>query len=298
MTEGHPCFVANNGRLGFGVTDYRAFAPEAGQPVRLAWLAVRKDRATISHSETITYDELLRDELGDDGTAALRRADPGRRRRSGRLPPACRCIRGSGRTRRRSRSRRTSRSGTSSTSARVTTTTRRSSRSGRSSTGRTRSGNYVKTALSVLNMGFMRGLSPTYMEKTPAINDWVYGPGRERRGAEALRLLRTARDRRGRLPQPVLRGRDCPRPRRTGRCCPRCGGRARCRALDAGRAAGHDGEPAARRPARLVAGRRADPVVGAARRRTGCGPTSTPTWCRCCTASTRTSWCSCRTART
>jgi siderophore synthetase component len=33
----------------------------------------------------------------------------------------------------------------------------------------------VKTALSVLNMGFMRGLSPTYMEKTPAINDWVYG---------------------------------------------------------------------------------------------------------------------------
>ncbi len=34
---------------------------------------------------------------------------------------------------------------------------------------------YVKTALSVLNMGFMRGLSPTYMEKTPAINDWVHG---------------------------------------------------------------------------------------------------------------------------
>jgi siderophore synthetase component len=32
----------------------------------------------------------------------------------------------------------------------------------------------VKTALSVLNMGFMRGLSPAYMEKTPAINDWVY----------------------------------------------------------------------------------------------------------------------------
>ena len=35
--------------------------------------------------------------------------------------------------------------------------------------------NYVKTALSVLNMGFMRGLSPTYMAATPAINDWVYG---------------------------------------------------------------------------------------------------------------------------
>ena len=34
MTEGHPCFVANNGRLGFGIADYRAFAPETGAPVQ------------------------------------------------------------------------------------------------------------------------------------------------------------------------------------------------------------------------------------------------------------------------
>ncbi len=33
--------------------------------------------------------------------------------------------------------------------------------------------NYVKTALSVLNMGFLRGLSAAYMEVTPAINDHV-----------------------------------------------------------------------------------------------------------------------------
>jgi siderophore synthetase component len=32
---------------------------------------------------------------------------------------------------------------------------------------------YVKTALSVVNMGFMRGLSAAYMEATPAINDWL-----------------------------------------------------------------------------------------------------------------------------
>ena len=44
MTEGHPCFVANNGRLGFGIRDYRAFAPEAGAPVRLEWLAVHRTR--------------------------------------------------------------------------------------------------------------------------------------------------------------------------------------------------------------------------------------------------------------
>ena len=33
---------------------------------------------------------------------------------------------------------------------------------------------YVKTALSILNMGFMRGLSSDYMAVTPKINDWVY----------------------------------------------------------------------------------------------------------------------------
>ncbi len=32
---------------------------------------------------------------------------------------------------------------------------------------------YVKTALSVVNMGFVRGLSAAYMAATPAINDWV-----------------------------------------------------------------------------------------------------------------------------
>ena len=32
---------------------------------------------------------------------------------------------------------------------------------------------YVKTALSILNMGFMRGLSPYYMENTPGITEWI-----------------------------------------------------------------------------------------------------------------------------
>ena len=32
----------------------------------------------------------------------------------------------------------------------------------------------MKTALSIQNMGFMRGLSPAYMTGTPAINDWVW----------------------------------------------------------------------------------------------------------------------------
>ena len=48
MTEGHPAFVANNGRIGFGADDYAAFAPETGQPVHLVWLAVRRSKALLS----------------------------------------------------------------------------------------------------------------------------------------------------------------------------------------------------------------------------------------------------------
>ncbi len=32
MTEGHPCFVANNGRLGFGIHEYLSYAPETAEP--------------------------------------------------------------------------------------------------------------------------------------------------------------------------------------------------------------------------------------------------------------------------
>ena len=39
---------------------------------------------------------------------------------------------------------------------------------------RTREGApYVKVALAIQNMGFLRGLSPHYMRDTPAINDWL-----------------------------------------------------------------------------------------------------------------------------
>ena len=42
MTEGHPGFVANNGRIGFGVSEHAAYAPESGRPFRLVWLAARR----------------------------------------------------------------------------------------------------------------------------------------------------------------------------------------------------------------------------------------------------------------
>jgi siderophore synthetase component len=68
MTEGHPCFVANSGRLGFGAHDLPAYAPEAAAPVRLTWLAARRDRATFTAGEGLAYDTFAAGEL-DPATA-------------------------------------------------------------------------------------------------------------------------------------------------------------------------------------------------------------------------------------
>ncbi|MFF0560142.1 IucA/IucC family protein [Streptomyces sp. NPDC020472] len=174
MTEGHPCFVANNGRLGFGVDEYRAYAPEAASGVRLIWLAARRDRATFTAGADIEYEAFIRAELGDatvDGFAATlteRGLDPA----DYLLVPAHpwqwwnklsvtfaaevaqqRLVYlGEGDD---------------------TYLAQQSIRTFFNSSDPAK--HYVKTALSVLNMGFMRGLSAAYMEATPAINDWLHG---------------------------------------------------------------------------------------------------------------------------
>ncbi|MFD6227907.1 IucA/IucC family protein [Streptomyces sp. NPDC060232] len=173
MTEGHPCFVANNGRLGFGVHEYHSYAPEAANPVHLVWAAAHKDVATFTAGAGLEHDSFMRAELGDTAvdlfaaklrTLGLDPADyllfpvhpwqwwnkttvtfaaeiAGRRLvllgegEDAYLPQQS--IR---------------------TFFNTTTPTK----------------HYVKTAISVLNMGFMRGLSAAYMEATPAINDWLH----------------------------------------------------------------------------------------------------------------------------
>ncbi|MEU7996205.1 IucA/IucC family siderophore biosynthesis protein [Micromonospora sp. NPDC049060] len=172
MTEGHPGFVANNGRIGFGVDEYRAYAPEAGQPLRLLWVAGHRDRTSFSCAADLDYDTLIRAELDEETRAGFAETltglglDPAdyllipvhpwqwwnrisvtfaaevAQRRLVCLGPgpdeylAQQSIR---------------------TFFNVTDPSR----------------HYVKTALSVLNMGFMRGLSAAYMAATPAINDWL-----------------------------------------------------------------------------------------------------------------------------
>jgi siderophore synthetase component len=171
MTEGHPCFVANNGRLGFGINDYRAFAPETGAPVQLEWIAVHRNQAVFTSGAGLDYRAHLDAELGPllavfHAGLQLRGLDPDHYfvmpvhpwqwENKLAVTFAAEIARqhivylGTGED---------------------TYQAQQSIRTFFNTSAPDR--HYVKTAMSVLNMGFMRGLSPEYMKATPAINDWL-----------------------------------------------------------------------------------------------------------------------------
>lgn len=172
MTEGHPGFVANSGRIGFGLADHEAYAPEAGRPVRLVWLAVRRSESEFTAGRGVTEEAFYAAELGaatlDRFAARLRGLDldPADYRYLPAHPwqwehkhgvtfapeVARRGIVPVGASEDRYRAQQ---------SIRTFFNVDRPDR------------HYVKTALSIQNMGFLRGLSPAYMRATPAINDWV-----------------------------------------------------------------------------------------------------------------------------
>ncbi|MDX3756434.1 IucA/IucC family siderophore biosynthesis protein [Streptomyces sp. AK02-04a] len=172
MTEGHPCFVANNGRLGFGVHEYLSYAPETASPIRLVWLAAHCSRAAFTAGVGIAYESFVRAELGA-GTVerfAATLTEQGLDPEDYLLIPvhpwqwwnklsvtfaaevAQRHLVCLG-------------EGDDAYLAQQSIRTFFNTTSPKK--------HYVKTALSVLNMGFMRGLSAAYMEATPAINDWL-----------------------------------------------------------------------------------------------------------------------------
>ncbi|MFF9620058.1 IucA/IucC family protein [Streptomyces griseosporeus] len=172
MTEGHPCFVANNGRLGFGVHEYLSYAPETASPVRLVWLAAHRSRAAFTAGAGIEYESFVRQELGEATVERFekRLTDQGLDPADYLLIPvhpwqwwnkltvtfaaevARRHLVCLGEGDDEYLAQQSIRTFFNTTSPHK---------------------HYVKTALSVLNMGFMRGLSAAYMEATPAINDWL-----------------------------------------------------------------------------------------------------------------------------
>jgi siderophore synthetase component len=66
MMEGHPGFVANNGRIGFDSSDYRSYAPEAGNSFYLIWLAGHKSSAVYAAIDDLPYEVLIQQELDAD----------------------------------------------------------------------------------------------------------------------------------------------------------------------------------------------------------------------------------------
>lgn len=171
MTEGHPGFLANNGRIGFGVDDHRAYAPETGARVRLVWLAARRAHTTLALVDGLDEETLYAGELGAERDRLQRRlvdldldpADylllpvhPWQWTDKVAVTFAPDLARrdlvwlGEG------------------------SDEHRPQQSIRTLANATDPGRcFVKTALAVQNMGFVRGLSPAYMAMTPAINDHV-----------------------------------------------------------------------------------------------------------------------------
>ncbi|RIJ49619.1 GNAT family N-acetyltransferase [Clavibacter lycopersici] len=173
MDEGHPCFVATNGRIGFDLDDHDRYAPEAGADVRILWLAVDARLARFTAIDGLDREAFLDAELGGSTRARFR----ARMERLG-IDPAERVLVPVHPWQWEN----------------VVTVTFASliarrdivllgtgddeygaQQSIRTWANRTSPGRcYVKTSLSILNMGFTRGLSPAYMAVTPAINDWVH----------------------------------------------------------------------------------------------------------------------------
>ncbi|WP_418061673.1 GNAT family N-acetyltransferase [Pimelobacter simplex] len=172
MTEGHPAFVANNGRIGFGLDDYRAYAPETGAPVRLHWVAARRDLSRLSLAADGTEQALYDGELAPEVRGRFARRlqvlglDPSdylylpvhpwqwQHKLAITFAPdvARRDLVHLG-------------EGDDDHHAQQSIRT--------FFNGSRPERHYVKTALAIQNMGFVRGLSPAYMAATPAINDWV-----------------------------------------------------------------------------------------------------------------------------
>ena len=172
MTEGHPGFVANNGRIGFNVFDYESYTPETGSRFTLVWLAVHRSHAHFASLSTLQYDSFLQRELGEQQVSAYRE----QLRAQGVDPDDYLFMP----THPWQWFNRLSIAFASDVAQRnivylgIGEDAYQAQQSIRTYFNQTDHDKcYVKTSLSILNMGFMRGLSPYYMAGTPAINEWL-----------------------------------------------------------------------------------------------------------------------------
>ncbi|MBX2812395.1 MAG: IucA/IucC family siderophore biosynthesis protein, partial [Myxococcales bacterium] len=173
MTAGHPCFIANNARLGFDIRERTSYAPESGKDIHLVWVALSREQAQFWHvDEEVDQRSFLERELPESDRERFyqvlrhRGVDPedylwipvhpwqwenllvtayARELAQGRMIYLGQGV--------------------------DSYQPQQSIRTLFNRSYPTR--HYVKCSLSILNMGFYRGLSSKYMSVTPAINQWV-----------------------------------------------------------------------------------------------------------------------------
>ncbi|MFC6102233.1 IucA/IucC family protein [Olivibacter domesticus] len=173
MMAGHPCFVANSARIGYDAIDYQNYAPEAAEPLSLIWLAGHHSHTEFTSISPLSYRQVLEQELDAETYFSFdkmlhdKSLDPTDyiyfpvhpwqwfNKLTHIFAPDIAnnkliCL---GYTADKYLPQQSVR-----TLFNISKPTRF----------------YVKSALSILNMGFMRGLSPYFMRTTPAINKWVH----------------------------------------------------------------------------------------------------------------------------
>ncbi|HRM74832.1 MAG TPA: IucA/IucC family protein, partial [Paracoccus sp. (in: a-proteobacteria)] len=158
--EGHPKALANRGRLGWGMAENAAYAPESAQPLQLFWLAVAPGDLVISGHA----DAALRDTLGSDfarlaqvaGDQVLMPVHPWQWHAH--LAQLTVAEQAAGRIRAL---------GPAGPQFRATPSIRTLTRAG---------GRFdVKLALGILNTSAWRGVPGKFIEHGPAISDWLAG---------------------------------------------------------------------------------------------------------------------------
>jgi siderophore synthetase component len=177
MSEGHPGFLANNGRIGFSLSDYRAYAPERGARLRMLWLAARREHThlalaadqteaghygapglpgELSDAERAAFADRLAARGHDSADYLYLPVHPWQWEHRVAITFAADVARGD------------------LVPLGPGSDEYQPQQSIRTMFNRTRpERHYVKVALAIQNMGFLRGLSPAYMRATPQINDWV-----------------------------------------------------------------------------------------------------------------------------
>jgi len=170
---GHPRFAANNGRVGFDAADYQYYAPEAASPFPLLWLAGHKSGGEFTGIADLDYDQVMQQELGPELLVQFSEKIKAKgfvpedyyyfpvhpwqwfNKLANIFSPAIAtghllCL------------------GYSTDHY----LPQQSIRTFYNVSNPTRF--YAKTALSILNMGYVRGLSPFFMRTNPGINQWIY----------------------------------------------------------------------------------------------------------------------------